>query len=351
MARRVSGTWISRTLGRLCAGGDSTRAATAPPAAAWGRNACALCLSPRSATKSEPLSIRLVSVQTACTIGASAGIGQSAFPPTTCRIWRMLRGFMDARSRKETSNNYRPPANRRHATHVSRFHVSLPSMHVKREGWLCCRQPNSQGPGGFLDIIEMPLFGSDNLVILMAFAGQEDHIARLGVAQDSLDGRATVEFDNRLRTAFLRQPGDDFVQDRPRVLGSRIVAGDVDGVREFFGGACHSRPLGAVAVAPTPEQNPELPACQWPKGRKDVFKSVVRVGVVDQHREWLPGTHRLQPPRGSLRVAQARGDLVNRQAKHFPGQGRRGQRVLYVVPADELHVYFRAPVGSVEDEV
>ena len=50
----------------------------------------------------------------------------------------------------------------------------------------------------FLDVVEMAFFFADDLVVLVAFTGEENDIAFLRVGEDSLDGAAAVCFDDGL---------------------------------------------------------------------------------------------------------------------------------------------------------
>ena len=111
------------------------------------------------------------------------------------------------------------------------------------------------------------------------------------------------------------------------------------------------RPLGAVAVAAAAEQDAKLPAGDRPQRLQHVLQRVVGVGVIDQHGERLPEPHRLQPAGRAVRIAQAAGDLVDREPEDFAGQCRRRQQVLHVVPADERRRDLRPPVRRQQHEV
>ena len=101
-------------------------------------------------------------------------------------------------------------------------------------------------------------------------------------------------------------PGDDFGDDRLRVLGARVVGGDDGEVGELRPGPPHLRPLVAVAVAAGAEDRDHPPRGQPPRRPQHVLQRVRRVRVVDQDREPLPLVDRLEPPRHPRRLRQPR---------------------------------------------
>src|SRR4051794_35872686 len=106
-----------------------------------------------------------------------------------------------------------------------------------------------QGARGFLGVVEVALVGADDLVVLVALAGDQDDVAGAGVGQDALDGGPAVGFLIDRGPAAGGEAGADLVDDRPGVLGARVVAGDPDVVGQGLGDGGHARALGAVAVA------------------------------------------------------------------------------------------------------
>src|SRR5438477_6688500 len=134
---------------------------------------------------SDAFSIRRVSVQTASIDGASDGIAVSALPPTAWRTCWSVRGFIRGRNSLE----YRvPPMSRRNG---------LPA----------------QDAGALLDVVEVMLFGPDDLVVLVALARDQHHVVRAGVGQDRFDRAATVDVYSRLTHSVRAEPARDFIQD------------------------------------------------------------------------------------------------------------------------------------------
>src|SRR5579859_2163643 len=133
-------------------------------------------------------------------------------------------------------------------------------VHLWRKLALCGGLAGLQGAGGFFEVVEVVFLGSDNLVVFVAFAGDEDDVAGGGVGEDADDGGAAVDLDGGGAAGGWGEAGDDLVEDRLGVFGSGVVAGDVEGIGEFFGGAGHSGALGAVAVATAAEEDAEFAA-------------------------------------------------------------------------------------------
>ncbi len=136
-----------------------------------------------------------------------------------------------------------------------------------------------------------------------------------------------------------------------RVFRARVVAGDVEHVSQFLGDAGHPRTLRPIAVSPAAEQNAKLPLRERTQGGQHIPQRVIGVRVVHQNRERLPAANRLQTPGRSLRIAKPAGDLMHRETEDFTGQRRGGQRVLDIVPADQLHAHLRLTVRRLEHEV
>src|SRR3954469_19503128 len=81
------------------------------------------------------------------------------------------------------------------------------------------------------------------LALLVALAGDDDDIAVGGQADRLLDGGAPVDLDVQV---VARDPGDDLRDDRLRILGARVVAGDDHLVGESRGDLAHQRALAAI---------------------------------------------------------------------------------------------------------
>src|SRR3954470_11127091 len=94
------------------------------------------------------------------------------------------------------------------------------------------------------------------LALLMALAGDDDDIAVGGQADRLLDGRAPVDLDAQV---VARDPGDDLRDDRLRILGARVVAGDDHLVGEPRRDLAHQRALAAITVAAGAEGDDDAP--------------------------------------------------------------------------------------------
>ncbi len=197
----------------------------------------------------------------------------------------------------------------------------------------------------------MPLLTADDLVILVTFSRQQHHVARVRLVDDALDRRPAIHLTHDRLDRLARKTLLYRVQNRFRLLRARVIARDVNRIREFFGNFCHARALAGIAIAPAPEQHPQLAFLERPKRAQHVLQRIVRMSIIHQHAEWLPQPHRLQAPRGARGIFESRRDLVNGQAERLPNQRRREQRVLDIVPSDQAHFHFRAPVGRHQHEI
>src|SRR5713226_8517344 len=94
----------------------------------------------------------------------------------------------------------------------------------------------------------MPFFRSDDLVILMPLAGQQDYVTRLGIPEDPLDGEPPVDLAHDRLATIRGKPGLSGVDDLRRVFGARVVAGDVDRISQLLGHLRHARAFLRVPV-------------------------------------------------------------------------------------------------------
>src|SRR4051812_16666033 len=90
---------------------------------------------------------------------------------------------------------------------------------------LCRGLAALEGSDGFFDVVEMAFFGSNNLVVFVAFSGDEDYVAGSGIGQDSFDGGAAVDFDGGGAAGHWGEAGDDLAEDGVGVFGAGVVAG------------------------------------------------------------------------------------------------------------------------------
>src|SRR3954447_26046151 len=82
----------------------------------------------------------------------------------------------------------------------------------------------------FFHIIKMMLHRPDDLVILVALPGQEDHVVRVCVIQDHFNRFSAVDFDVNRFVTIGWEAGHYFINDRLWILGPGVVARDVDDI-------------------------------------------------------------------------------------------------------------------------
>src|SRR5258708_432968 len=232
-ARSVSGT---RTCGNAPGVARSTRAPMAPCAAAAWTKAVPSKFGPRNATNSAPgFSVRL-SVETQPK-GRSSPMSS---PPATLAASRNVR-----------------------------FILPLPAS---------CRR--SQQALRFAAIAEGAARFTVDLVVLMALARDQDQIDRLCFLQGGGDGFAAIVY-------HAHGAGFDALQnvarDRLRILGTRVVVGHDDLVRQIIRDPAHAAPLPGIAFAAPPAHAPH-PALAMLAGRAQWLRQGIgRVRVVHHH--------------------------------------------------------------------
>ena len=112
---------------------------------------------------------------------------------------------------------------------------------------------------GDQSIVEWVTVGTDDLVGLVAFTGNEDAVARLSFCECEINGSPPVGFDMKTGEA-VRKTGDHFFDDAERFFGARVVAGDYGEVcvRRGFS---EQRSLCSVAVAAGSEDAEDSAVC------------------------------------------------------------------------------------------
>src|SRR4029079_16131652 len=96
-------------------------------------------------------------------------------------------------------------------------------------------------------VAERPPLASDDLVILMALAGDEDGVAGTRLRDRRVDGQRTITLDaHPLRPADAAQ---DHRDDAVGILATGIVIGDDDAIGEALGSLAHERAFARVALA------------------------------------------------------------------------------------------------------
>ena len=125
----------------------------------------------------------------------------------------------------------------------------------------------------------MVLDAVDFLVVLVAFACDEDDVAWLCVG-DGVSNGFTAVWDGKAVCAF----GDawqDVLNDGVGGFCALVVAGDDDKVRQLRCGGSHLGAFGAVAVAAAAKQGDEAIVRQLLQAAEGVAQRVVRVGLID----------------------------------------------------------------------
>ncbi len=114
-----------------------------------------------------------------------------------------------------------------------------------------------------------------------------------------------------------QRPGQHLAQDRQRILGSRVVAGEDRGIGQLCGDRAHQRPLGGVPVAAAAEHDPQASLGHRAQRVQHGLDRSWLVRVVDQDGEVVLDC-RLAP------AGQARQDRRPRRSR--PCRGRLRSR-------------------------
>ena len=151
----------------------------------------------------------------------------------------------------------------------------------------------------------------EDLFFLVALAGQQNDIARLGSLQRKANGGRAIRFHGVLRCRVAFSPGSISARIAARIFGARIVAGGDDEIAALARGLPHLRPLGAVAVAAAAEER-DARAClilrgHLPRERSQIAQGVVGVRIVDDDGEGLAGIDGLEAAGNRLEMRN-RGD-------------------------------------------
>src|ERR1019366_589467 len=121
------------------------------------------------------------------------------------------------------------------------------------------------------------------LALLVTFTVDHQHVPRIGTGDPLRDRLPPVGLVVDV-AAGARQ---DLLDDRLRILRTRVVRGHDHPIRHPAGDLAHQRPLTAIAVAAAAEYDVEPPVGQAASGPEHVLQRIRRMRVVDQHREPL----------------------------------------------------------------
>ena len=145
-------------------------------------------------------------------------------------------------------------------------------------------------------VVERNCTPVEDLLLLVAFAGNQNHIAGLCGFEREMDGSGAIGLD-RILDASDFKAGFDFGEDGERIFAAGIVAGGDDEVAALACGFAHLGALGAVAIAAAAEDSDDaLARLRRHLARKcgQIAQRVVGVRVVDDHGEGLAGIDRLK---------------------------------------------------------
>jgi hypothetical protein len=142
-------------------------------------------------------------------------------------------------------------------------------------------RPQRARRGGLLAIVEVDLGGAEDLVVLVALAGDHHDVARRGLGHRRADRGAAIDVDVE-RVGHRRQ---DRVEDGPRIFGARVVAGHHRQVGLGRDRRAHLGPLGGIAIAAAAEHADQPATGQRPQRGQHVVERVRGVRVVDQDVE------------------------------------------------------------------
>lgn len=101
---------------------------------------------------------------------------------------------------------------------------------------------------------------ADDLVILVAFAREEDDVARLRVGDYLSDRGGSVEYDLRVGGKIRGEACEYIIDDGLWRFVAWVVGGDDDVVGEGGGGLRHAWAFGGVTVTAAAEKDAEFVA-------------------------------------------------------------------------------------------
>src|SRR5712692_3810171 len=111
------------------------------------------------------------------------------------------------------------------------------------------------GPG-YGTVVEGEDLGADDLICLVALAGDDDHVASPGPCEGAADcGLPVGNCLMPVHDQAARYAGGDLGDDGLRPLGARVIGGDPHAVTETPGDLPHERPLAPVAITAAAEHH------------------------------------------------------------------------------------------------
>ena len=144
----------------------------------------------------------------------------------------------------------------------------------------------------------------DSLGLLMAFAGNQDHIAGCSRVNGPLDRCRPVRY--HLHRVARAHAGENVGDDLLRVFVARVVVGHDHVVGKLDRHLAHRRAFAAVAIAATAKHAPEPTAAVCTRRFQSLAQRISRMGEIDQHCRLAadPGTGCMRPG-GAVQSARA----------------------------------------------
>ena len=196
-------------------------------------------------------------------------------------------------------------------------------------------------------IAEVAAFGADDLIVLVALAGDQHGIARLA----ERDAPARSRARDRARSA--RAAG----AARPLTMSATIASPSsvrglssvtITTIGEPLGDRAHQRTLARIAIAAAAEHADQLARAVPARGEQRLLQRVRRMRVVDD-RERLAGAVSVSMrPGGAAHCSSAATASCER---HVPAEqhGQRREQILDVEVADEARAQRRDAPAAVDD--
>src|SRR5438105_1046446 len=107
------------------------------------------------------------------------------------------------------------------------------------------------------DVVERQVLVAENLVFLVAFAGDQHHVARTRRLDRFRDGRAAIRNGKRRRvlsSGVRRNAALDLFDDPIRIFVARVVRGDHQDIGQPARDSAHQRAFRPIAIAAAAKQ-------------------------------------------------------------------------------------------------
>ena len=129
---------------------------------------------------------------------------------------------------------------------------------------------------------------AQDLIVLMAFAGDQHQIPRSGLGNGGGNGGGPIGFHHQSGSGGNAR--HHIRQDLGGVLRPGVVGGHHDPICQAGGDGPHLRSLAAVAIPAAAEHTDQLALGEGPAGVEGTVQAIGGVGVIHQHRRLSGGT-------------------------------------------------------------